>query len=323
MRCLALSEELVGRGVRVTFVCAAWSVPWVARALADRAIDFVPPAETPEEHTRLLSTLGADAVVFDSYRLPSEVYRAVREASLRTLALVDGDLRGAEADLLLDQNIGSELDDVAVPPGTRRLAGLMYALLRDDILAHRPAQPRPPRYVEVPEVFAVFGGTDPLAAGPVVAALLTATGLPFHATFVAPRPQTRAEIERLAIGHGQRITVVGATDRFADHAAAADLVISASGSSTWELMCIGAATALVCVADNQATGYARAVRTRAVAALGELVEIRAYPAAPLEVLVRLLESPSARGELARAGWSLVDGQGRVRVADALLGLGEG
>jgi hypothetical protein len=54
-----------------------------------------------------------------------------------------------------------------------------------------------------------------------------------------------------------------------------------------------------------------------------LVEIRAYPAAPLEVLVRLLESPSARGELARAGWSLVDGQGRVRVADALLGLGEG
>ena len=38
-----------------------------------------------------------------------------------------------------------------------------------------------------------------------------------------------------------------------------DLVISASGTSTWELLCLGATAGLVCVVDNQEMGYERAV----------------------------------------------------------------
>ena len=51
-------------------------------------------------------------------------------------------------------------------------------------------------------------------------------------------------------------------------AAAADLVISAAGSSLSELLCIGAAAAVVCVADNQQLGYARVVAAGTAAGLG-------------------------------------------------------
>jgi hypothetical protein len=60
-----------------------------------------------------------------------------------TLALVDNQLRGAEADLLLDQNIGAEED----PVDFRRSAasgwrGWSYAPLRDDVVLRRPSVPR-------------------------------------------------------------------------------------------------------------------------------------------------------------------------------------
>ena len=39
--------------------------------------------------------------------------------------------------MLLDQNIGAEQDDWPLPEGAVRLAGLDYALMRDEIRARR------------------------------------------------------------------------------------------------------------------------------------------------------------------------------------------
>jgi len=89
------------------------------------------------------------------------VFTAVRKSGFTTLAIVDGDLRGAEADVFLDQNLGSELDEPVLPAGATRLAGLDYVLLRDEILSLRPAEPPVPGPGGVPKVFAFFGGTMP------------------------------------------------------------------------------------------------------------------------------------------------------------------
>jgi spore coat polysaccharide biosynthesis predicted glycosyltransferase SpsG len=133
---------------------------------------------------------------------------------------------------------------------------------------------------------------------------------------VAPTPELAAQIAALS----QQVRVIGPTDRLAAAVREADVVISASGTSTWELLCLGATAGLVCVVDNQVMGYERAIGTGTAAGVGVLSELRADPTAAAAVLKRLLTDPAERGRLAAAGWQLVDGQGRARVADALLHL---
>ncbi len=97
-------------------------------------------------------------------------------------------------------------------------------------------------------------------------------------------------------------------------------MISASGTSTWELLCLGATAGLVCVVDNQVMGYERTVATGAAVGVGVLSDLKADPSGAAAVLGPLLQDPAERARLAAAGWKLVDGQGRVRVADHLFEL---
>ncbi|TDW70846.1 spore coat polysaccharide biosynthesis predicted glycosyltransferase SpsG [Kribbella pratensis] len=318
MRCLALAEEVRRRDVELLFVCDAHTVPWAADQIAARGIDVHPAVWTPAEHVELFGRLGLDAVVFDSYDLDASVYAAVR--ALPTLAIVDGDFRGAEADVLVDQNLAAEHDHPTLPRDSVRLAGLPYVMIRDEVLDHRPAEPPTARETAVPKVFAFFGGTDAFGAGPYVARALAATGLPFEATVVAPSPELAARIAAVELQPHQRLQTIGPTNQLAARVREADLTISASGTSTWELLCLGATTGLVCVVDNQVMGYERAVGTGAAAGLGLLSALETDASSAVTTLKRLLTDPAERGRLASAGWALVDGRGRERVADALLRL---
>jgi spore coat polysaccharide biosynthesis predicted glycosyltransferase SpsG len=318
MRCLALAEEVRRRGVELVFVCDADTVPWAAGQIAARGIEVRPAVHGPDAHVEEFR--GLDAVVFDSYDLDASVYRAVRATGLPTLAIVDGELRGAEADVVVDQNLAAELDNPPLPSDTVRLAGLPYVMIREEILDHRPATPPADRNNAVPQVFAFFGGTDAFGAGPYVARALAATGLPFEATVVAPGAELADRIAGVELQPHQQLNVIGPTDQLAARVCEADLTISASGTSTWELLCLGATAGLVCVVDNQVMGYERAVDTRAAAGLGLLSALKTDVASADQTLKRLLTDAAERGRLARAGWDLVDGRGRERVADALLQL---
>ncbi|MEV8376897.1 spore coat protein [Kribbella sp. NPDC056861] len=320
MRSLAFAEELRGRGVEVVFVCDSGTVPWADEQIRGRGIAIEAAVWTPDEHLALVERLRLDAVVFDSYDLPGEVFSAVRRSGVPTLAIVDGDLRGGDADVLVDQNLGAEFDQPVLPAGAVRLAGLDYVLLRDEVLALRPTEPPVLRQGGVPKVFAFFGGTDAYGAGPYVVRALAATGVPFEATVVAPDEQLVQAIGAVPLQQGQQVQVIGPTSQLAQAVVESDLVVSASGTSTWELLCLGATAGLVCVVDNQEMGYERAVATGAAAGVGTLAALKADPTEAAAALRTLLTDPQERAQLAQAGWKLVDGQGRARVADALLHL---
>lgn len=315
MRCVALAEELGGRGVDCSFVADFDSVPWAADQVASRGFGLHPYAGDPGRAAAVLLDLSPDAVVLDTYAAPPELSTSIRAAGVPVLALVDGDLLDQAADLYVDQNIGAEEDHRTLGP--TMLAGLDYALVRDEILDHRPTRPAAGTTADVPQVLAYFGGTDPFGAGPVVAAALVGSGSPFHATVVAPRPELAAALERLALRPGQHLEVVGPPSSLMTLASRADLVVSASGTSLVELFCLGSATAIVCVADNQRRGYGLADARGLAVGLGHLDEVRDDPRGAAERLRLLLTDASARDSIRRAGWAAVDGRGRRRVADAL------
>ena len=319
MRCIALAEEFAGRGHEVSFVADVESVPFVRDQLADRGFAAVPPPEDVPGHVALLRELAPEAVVLDGYVLPLELYEAVA-AIHPTLALVDGDPQGRTAHLYLDQNLGAEEDVWPLPAGAQRLAGLDYVLLRDDVLRLRPTAPRSGGQADPLTVLAVFGGTDAFGAAPVAVRALAATGQPFALTVIAGNDAVRAELDGVDLGADQQMLVIGPSTRLAELVAEADLVVSASGTSSWELLCLGTACAMVCVADNQLVSYGRMVETGAVHGIGLLEDLRTDDTDAVAVLSMLLQDAVERDRLRAAGWLLVDGRGKTRVADAVLRL---
>lgn len=318
MRCIALAEELVSRGVDCVFVADFASVDWAAEQVTSRGLGLLQAPGGPAQWAGALDGVHPDAVVVDSYEAPPSFGAALRAAGTAVLAIVDHDLRGLPADLYLDQNLGAEHHHASRPEPV--LSGVRFALIRDEVLRHRPVVAPAARDTATPRVLAYFGGTDAFGAGPVVASALALTGVGLAATFVAPRPELREAIERVAWQPGQRVEVVGPPPSLMALAAQADLVVSASGTSLAELACIGSAAAVTPVVDNQLEGYALAVEGGLVAGLGRLDDIRRDPETAVAALRDVLRDGVRRQRLRERGWALVDGEGRRRVADALLAL---
>jgi spore coat polysaccharide biosynthesis predicted glycosyltransferase SpsG len=144
--------------------------------------------------------------------------------------------------------------------------------------------------------------------------------MPWRATIVAADESLRRDLLALQPGPEQELEVIAPTDRLPELLAAADLVLSASGTSTWELLCLGLPSALVWVVDNQILGYERATARGLAAGLGHLpalTEGGTGAGAAVDVLRHLLTSPEARTALATRAWAAVDGLGPARVAEAL------
>jgi spore coat polysaccharide biosynthesis predicted glycosyltransferase SpsG len=318
MRCLALAEEMAERGTRCVFVADLVDVPWAADQIRSRHFTVREhAADAPSLADAVLSFEPA-AVVVDSYHSPRWVSAAIRSAGVPVLAIIDGDARDQVGDIYVDQNLDAERRPG--PVGSPRLAGIEYALLRNEVLALRSAIPPSGARHEPPHVLAYFGGTDAYGASPAVMTALARSGERFHATVVAPRPSLQAELAELPLASGQRLSVIGPTDTLMGLAADADLVIGASGTSVWELMSIGSAAALVWVADNQEQGYERVVASGAAAGLGHLDDVRADPSGAAGTLGKLLRDVTLRDKIRATGWSMVDGLGRARVATALMEL---
>jgi spore coat polysaccharide biosynthesis predicted glycosyltransferase SpsG len=325
VRCLALAEEFLARGVPVEFFGGVRGLGWAARQLAERGIPLHPGPDRPADLVAAARRHDLDVLVLDSYELDPAGAGALRAAGVLTVAVVDGDTRGQDADVYLDQHLGAAHGPL---PG-RLLAGTAYALLRESVVAARPAAPRPATPTARPRVLAFFGGTDAFGAAPVLARALLGTGHPMDLTVVVGRADVDAELAALHPKRGQALRPVPPTDDLPALITAADLVVSAAGTSVWELCCLGAPAALVCVVDNQRESYRRVVADRMAVGLGELPALtaaglpgRTARAHAARTLRALLGAPERRAALAARAWSAVDGRGRARVADEVLALVE-
>lgn len=324
VRCVALAEELVGRGLGVVFLGDLGGLPFAQRQLADRGLPLLPAPVAPEDLADLAGSLGLAAVVLDGYHLDPGCGAALMARGLPVLALSDGGFgAGQRATIHLDQNLGA-VRPAHLPPDTEALSGLAHVLLRDLVRSRRPASA--PVTTDTANtqgpasVLAVFGGTDPTAAVLTLAPLVLGTGEPLHLRAVASTPATVEALQRLRPGPRQTLTVLPPADDLPALAVQADLVVSAAGSSVWELLCLGAPTALVCVSDNQEAGYREVVGRGLVEGLGHVAALRDHEPARTAATARLstlLRDRDARARLAARGLAEVDGRGRERVADAL------
>lgn len=310
IRQFALVEELLQRGWRVTIV-GDIEVEWVLGQVQEQ-VELLPSINTDDFISWSCDT-GVDAVMIDGYEFPAKLGEGLRAVGVPVMAMVDGEFGAHQvADVYVDQNLG------AIDPGRpgRWLIGPDFVLLRD-VVRSRRGQPRPA--AEPPRVLVVFGGTDPFAGTPVLADMLLATGAPVEIVAVAANPELTAQMEALPAGDGQSVSVVPPVGDLPGLALTCDAAVSAAGSSVWEFACLGIPTALVCVTDNQRLGYDAASQELCLG-VGHLEALRDDPAARAEGVAALrtfVSDGTLRALMGERGASIVDGDGRVRVADAL------
>lgn len=291
-RCVALAEEALARGWRVAL--SGETAGWLTDHLD---LTVLPPAT---DLAALAVEVGADIVLVDHYGL-GELPGVRAVATL--VSLEDGRFGRRAADVVVDASLArpERPDDGSGIV----LHGPRYAPLRAEVRTARDA--RRPAGGAPPEVVVVMGGG---ANGAVVGSALAAlrdTGVP-----MTVRAISAGEVTVPAAAPGQHFTVRGPVVGLPALFAGADLVVSAAGVTLLELCCVGVPTALVQVADNQAAGYAAAVRAGLAVGLGTPAEL----GGAADILRDLLLDPDRRIALGAAARAAVDGRGAARIVDA-------
>ena len=254
-------------------------------------------------------------VVLDGYQFNGAYQLAVAQAGAR-LMVIDDFLRlpRYHAELMLDQNLGSEDRRYPVAPTSRVLLGTRYALLAPGFVeADSGGRTYPGR---ARKLLVTLGASDPVDATSKVLSALTNIDLSevVVTVVIGGANQHRAEVRQLAESFGYRV-VEDATD-MPSLMADADLAITAAGSTSWEICRMGLPAITITLAENQ-RDIASALSDAGVSVdLGWHDDVTAD--AVEAAVTRLTGDKEGRERMGTTGQKLVDGRGASRVVDAMI-----
>jgi UDP-2,4-diacetamido-2,4,6-trideoxy-beta-L-altropyranose hydrolase len=334
MRCLTLARELSERGAKIAFACALIPEFLAARVveagfalhrigpgkeLPDRAERpdhaVLSPAAQRADAERTLAVGGAaDWVVVDHYRLSAEWLERVGGERPRRLAIDDLANRRQECEILVDQTFGRTAADyrALVPERCRVLAGSQYAMLRPEFRALRPAAlDRREQAGPVRRLLISLGSTD---LGGITAAVLEAarsSGVTMDIDVVVGAGAASLAAIQAAAAAEPSIRVHVDSREMAPLIAQADLAIGAAGTSSWERCCLGLPTIALVLADNQRLVAQNLERAGAIV-------VADSPQAIPALLQTLANDQPARLAMVAAAAAIVDGEGALRVAGAMI-----
>lgn len=313
MRCLTLSEGLRRRGHEVILVTNHSGVSWLESEIRSSGLTtFYAPqhsldSEAIDEHR-------ADVVVIDSYEFQADRVPALRNHSL-VMAIVDGSIRGIEADLYLDHNLGAEHNQWPSHVEPKMLAGSQYALIRDAIIEKRRDAPWQIQD-EAPKVLAFMGGSDPGGTIVEVSRAFIHNGARLEVTLIVGQSWLGEVTEMFA--DMPSVTVIEPTTELPSLLADANVVVAAAGSSAWELCTLGIPSLLIATADNQLQSFERLTADGLVLGLNLLRAEHGEVVREVENGVNALTaSEQLRHELSLRCTAVFDGEGKQRVVLAM------
>ena len=313
MRCLTLSEELIRRSHNVVLMTNYSEVDWLEQVIVGSKTEVIRTRQHELSIDECLE-LTPDMVITDSYEIPASDISLLAQ-KVPVLSIVDGDARGIVATEYLDHNLGAELqlwpDEVA----GKLLAGSEFALIRDAVLESKRKQP----WVfqkSLPHIVAVMGGSDPTGTIVEVSQALKKLEGRCTATVVVS-DQWHKRVQDL-LGPLDGFEIIRPTTELPRVLASADIAISASGTSAWELCSLGIPSLLIAVVENQSQSLQRMVDSKLV--LGIDLTRGGIPNFTYEVetmVLRLIENNELREQLSHECAKHFDGLGKVRVVDLL------
>ena len=129
-------------------------------------------------------------------------------------------------------------------------------------------------------------------------------------------PEHDWELVRSRFGDGD-VRLLAPTPELPALLGDADIVVSAAGTSTWDLCALGLPSVLIAVVDNQAEPLAQATSAGLTLGISAVENSAAIGRELLPCLVRLLEDEGLRRTLSVNCVGAIDGLGKARVVERL------
>lgn len=315
MRSIALAEEALAAGHRVVLAGEIEGDFLHHQIDALQGLELVPvrrPADRALDG--LVRDLAPDVVHLDTYDVDVDPgsWHDGRSAVPLLSNIEDGVFGRRGAGLVIDPSFGADTEPRDAGADAVLLRGSRYAPLRRAVTGHRGEWVARP---EAERVLVVMGGTDPMRLTGPVLELLGRTGLELRVTAVVSG-EAADPCAAVVASHPQLdVHLSLPMDDLPAEMVAQDLVVSAAGTSVWELCCLGVPAALVCTVENQRVGYDGVVSAGAAIGLGSSAR-QLLEQATVERLRAVLRGPDERSSLARESSGIVDGLGAWRVVRA-------
>ncbi len=322
MRCMALAQAWMDVGGRAVFLTATQVGALVERLKAE-GMEVVPLSalaggnDDAGQAIEVARAVRANWVVVDGYHFSLQYQQTLKQAGLSLLYIDDAGYVGEYfADTVLNQNASAnEKMYVNRQSYTQLLLGPRYALLRREFVEwcgwRRPIKP------SVTNILVTLGGSDP--DNITLTILRALQRLPRHDLAVkvicGPANIHKESLQfEMDPAYGQ-FELIESTPKMPELMVWADLVVTAGGSTCWELAFLGVPMLVVVLADNQ-----QAIAD--VLHAGRVAENLGWHAGVSEDAIareieRLMADAGRRGEMSVNGQQLVDGRGASRVVSEM------
>lgn len=306
VRSLTLAREFQKCGHDVRLISSIQGLQWLNKMVDISAIEL----ETCQPHSLDTSSFSSDELDFlvvDSYEIPVGL---IQDASrhIETMAIVDKETRGLVPSLLLDQNLGAEKYSLGIE--VHQMIGPSFALVRQEIRDIRRTSSNRIQANSKPVVMVIIGGADHDHVATLIGKLLSELDHEFEIHFVTPS-ENQKKISIYLPMNSQNVHPL--TPDIHSLLPNVDVVISAAGTSTLDLSCIGIPTVYIAVVENQFENLLAISHLDIGFALGRFDEISNKKELLHEQIYSCTYDEAVREKFFHNAQNLVDGFGASRV----------
>lgn len=337
VRCMTLAHELKNRGAKVTFITRAHkgnlddkiklngfdliSLPMdekqTSRFDSSESYDSWLGADIDDEISQASEVIQGnkvDLLIVDHYSLDEKWESAIRPYVKIIMVIDDLANRKHDCDILLDQTYGRELEDYLelTPPDCEFLLGAEYALLRPEFFKWREYSLKRRINPKLEKVLITMGGVDSDNYTKRILDTLEnhqeVQKLSFTVVLGSSAPYLNM-IQKMAKSLSLRVKVLNNVSNMAELMARSDLVIGASGATSWERCCLGVPSFVFATASNQNLILKGLEKEKAVYHIKKIEDLR-------DAFEKI--NTSEMFEMSEAASRLVDGRGTARVREKII-----
>ena len=300
-RCYALAQELVSRGVATDFVGSIANVPILDKL--PNQVRIKPESETDWEEYSV--------AVLDSYNLEPEYALRIKSFGPKIAVIADDATPALPGDLYIEPSVNLLWKPPAGYEHVERLKGPEFALIRSELRQSTNDISNPPIADET-RVLVLLGGSGLSPYQLPLLAALDSLCVPLRVTLVTALP----DIGQERLDH-IKMDISAPRHDLENLLRSTDLVISAAGVSSWEVLSTGKPLGIIAVVDNQEPNYSYMSETAIAEPLG-----RVYRNEPIDLnqLQSFLAHNFSNESMAVRASKMVDGKGASRVVDAIVRL---
>lgn len=309
VRALTLAKELQNSGHEVQIFGNIDNVPWLSKMVAITQVNWESCSPHKLNHERIIKG-GYDLVIIDSYEISPESIN-VLASKVPTMAIVDNKTRGIVPQILLDHNVGATA--FVTLKEVQQLIGPQFALVREEIRSMRRTSSNRVTPGGSPNLLVMIGGTDPLQISLQICQMIAELDSEFDLNFVTQGKNIQEISKHLPFN---RNNIHELTPNIQSLLRISDVVISAAGTSTLDLSCIGIPSLYISVAANQEPVLAAISENE----IGLALDLRSEDwnsAKLIEMIQSLAYDEALREKLFTNSQGIVDGLGSLRTSKAI------